>query len=63
MGTTGLFAKRLLMPNNPSVLEAQNIGQLASRISIASILILFIAGGILFYFVKDKASGPESALP
>jgi UMF1 family MFS transporter len=63
MGTTGLFAKRLLMPNNPSALEAQNIGQLASRISIASILILFIAGGILFYFVKDKASGPESALP
>jgi UMF1 family MFS transporter len=62
MGAVGLFAKRLLMPINPSALDVHNIGQLASRISIASILILFVGGGVLFYFVKYKESGPESAL-
>jgi MFS transporter, UMF1 family len=55
MGAAGLFAKRLLMPSGPSAIEVQNIGRIASRISIASILILFIAGGIIFYFTgKDE---------
>lgn len=62
MGTAGLFAKRLLMPPFPSAQEAEYIGRIASRISIASILILFIAGGILFYFVRNEEGGPESAL-
>jgi UMF1 family MFS transporter len=61
MGTVGLFAKRLLMPQSPTELEAQNIGQLASRIGIASILILLIAGGIVFYLTgRDERKGEAS---
>lgn len=60
MGTVGLFAKRLLMPQSPSAIDAQNIGRLASRISIASILILLIAGGIIFYFTGKEEKKSET---
>jgi len=42
------------MPLSPSVQEMEHIGQIASRAGIASVLILFIAGGILFYFVREE---------
>ncbi|MDP3283947.1 MAG: MFS transporter, partial [Desulfobacterales bacterium] len=56
MGITGLAVKRALMPPSPSVYEMEHIGQIASRAGIASVLILFIAGGILFYFVREEKS-------
>jgi UMF1 family MFS transporter len=52
MGVTGLVARRLLMPVSPSAEEIVAVGHQASRISIASLLILFVIGGTLFLFAK-----------
>jgi UMF1 family MFS transporter len=60
MGLVGLIAKRILMPPAPTPEEVIEVGQLASRWGIASILILFIIGAILFYFV-DEEKGREQA--
>ena len=61
MGFTGLGARRILMPPSPTPLQAIQVGQLASRFSLASILILFLFGGILFYFVDEKKGQKEVA--
>jgi UMF1 family MFS transporter len=60
MGLVGLIAKRILMPPAPTPEQVIAVGQLASRWGIASILILFIVGAILFYFV-DEEKGKEQA--
>lgn len=60
MGIVGLTARRLLMPPSPTEEQLIQIGQLASRWSIASILLLFIVGAVLFYFV-DEEKGREEA--
>jgi len=48
------------MPPSPSIEQLQQIGQTATRWGMASILILFIAGGVLLYFV-DEEKGKEEA--
>ena len=60
MGAVGLIARRILMPPSPTEEQLIAIGQMASRWSIGSILILFIAGAALFYFV-DEEKGREQA--
>ena len=60
MGLVGLIVKRVLMPPAPTPEQVINVGQLASRWGIASILILFIIGAILFYFV-DEEKGKQQA--
>jgi UMF1 family MFS transporter len=54
MGLTGLMVKKALLPPSPSLYELEHIGQIASRAGIASVMILFIIGGVLFYFVRDE---------
>ena len=49
-----------LMPEAPSEAEIQMVGQLAARWSIGSILILFLIGGILLYFVDDEKGREEA---
>lgn len=61
MGAVGLMVRRLLMPPAPTPEQFKSIGQLASRWSIASILILFIVGAILFYFVDEEKGRQEAA--
>jgi len=64
MGSTGLLAKRLLMPPNPTERQRVHIALLASRCSIASILVLFIAGLILFALAgKEKSASVQNSLP
>ena len=58
MGTVGLIVKRVMMPPAPTPDQIQTVGELASRMSIASLLILFIAGAAIFYFV-DEEKGKE----
>jgi UMF1 family MFS transporter len=53
MGIVGLMVRRALMPAAPSAEESIQVGQIASRWSIASILILFVIGAVLLYFVED----------
>jgi UMF1 family MFS transporter len=54
MGVVGLTVRRMLMPPSPTTEQLMAIGQLASRWSIASILILFLIGAVLFYFVDEE---------
>jgi MFS-type transporter involved in bile tolerance (Atg22 family) len=41
---------------------AISIGRIASRCSIGSIMILFVIGGVLFYFVDEQKGKSEAAL-
>jgi UMF1 family MFS transporter len=61
MGLTGLIAKRLLLPPTPTPEQIASTGLLATRLSIISVLLLFIAGGILFYFVDEEKGKKELA--
>ena len=62
MGLVGLIAKRILMPPTPTPEQVIAVGQLASRWGIASILILFIVGAILFYFVDEEKGRQQAEL-
>jgi len=62
MGLVGLIVKRILMPPSPSPEQVIAVGQLASRWGIGSILILFIIGGILFYFVDEEKGRQQAEL-
>jgi UMF1 family MFS transporter len=54
MAIVGLIARRIMMPASPTTEQIIAVGRLASRWSIASILILFIIGAALFYFVDEE---------
>jgi UMF1 family MFS transporter len=60
MAIVGLIARRIIMPPSPTEEQIFAVGQLASRWSIGSIIILFIIGAVLFYFV-DEEKGREQA--
>jgi UMF1 family MFS transporter len=60
MGIVGLVVRRMLMPPSPTAEQLISVGKVASRWSIGSILILFIIGVVLFYFVDEK-KGKEQA--
>jgi MFS transporter, UMF1 family len=55
MGTVGLAARHILLHRYPSPEAAQWIADLATRISIASVLLLFVIGAILLYRVQESA--------
>jgi MFS transporter, UMF1 family len=61
MGGVGLLVRRILMPPDPTAAQILSIGRLASRWGIASILVLFILGGTLLYFVDEKQMPPTDA--
>jgi UMF1 family MFS transporter len=60
MGVVGLTARHILMPPSPTPVQVTAVGQLAARYSIASVILLFIVGGLLFYFV-DEEKGRKDA--
>ncbi|UCD79484.1 MAG: MFS transporter [Desulfobacterales bacterium] len=60
MGVVGLIVRRIMMPPSPTEAQLIAVGQLASRWSIGSLLILFLVGAVLFYFVDEK-KGREQA--
>ena len=60
MAIVGLITRRMMMPPSPTEEQLIAISQTASRWSIGSILILFIIGAVLFYFV-DEEKGREQA--
>jgi len=59
MGIVGLLVRRLLMPPAPTPEQIIHVGQIASRWGIGSILLLFITGTILFYFVDEEKGRAE----
>ncbi len=62
MGIVGLIVRRMLMPPSPTGEQLIEIGQTASRWGITSLLILFIVGAILLYFVDEEKGREEAAL-
>ncbi len=60
MGVVGILAKRILLPVSPTPDEITYYGQLASRWGIGSIVLLFIIGGTLLYFVNDEKGRAEA---
>jgi UMF1 family MFS transporter len=60
IGVVGLIVKSIIMPESPTPEEMTAVSQLASRWGIASILLLFIGGGVLFYFVDEEKGRLEA---
>jgi UMF1 family MFS transporter len=61
MGVVGLCAKKIMMPASPTPEQITAIGHLASRCSMASILILFLIGAALLHFVDENKGRAEAA--
>ncbi|HLC15908.1 MAG TPA: MFS transporter [Thermodesulfovibrionia bacterium] len=61
IGGTGLAAQWLLMPDSPTQEQFSAYSQLASRIGMGSLLILFLGGGVLLYFVDEEQGKKEAA--
>ena len=62
VGGVGLLVRAALMPDAPTAEQVVQIGQIASRWGIASILLLFVAGAVLLHYVKESpapAAGDE----
>ena len=60
MGVVGLFMRNLLMPESPSAEQLIQVGRDAARWSIASIIVLFVIGAVLFYFVDEEKGRSEA---
>jgi UMF1 family MFS transporter len=54
MGFVGLTARYILMPPSPTPEQFVHVSRLASRWGIASILLLFIIGATLLFFVDEE---------
>jgi len=61
IGFCGLFAKRILMPPYPTPEQMTYVTRLAARWGIASIILLFVIGGILLFFVDEEKGRMEAA--
>ena len=59
MGLTGLATKRFLLPATPTLEQIRTTGLVATRVSIISVLLLFIAGAVLFFFVDETRGKTE----
>ena len=59
MGIVGLTARRMLMPASPTEAQMQAVGQVATRWSMASVIILFVIGMVLLYFVDEEKGKKE----
>jgi UMF1 family MFS transporter len=59
MGTVGLAARQILRQQHPSPDAAGWVADLATRISIASVMVLFVMGAILLYRVEERPAADE----
>jgi MFS transporter, UMF1 family len=62
MGVTGLIAKRILLPDHPTAEQIRSIGIAATRTSIMAVVLLFLAGALLFYFVDENKGRAEAEI-
>jgi MFS transporter, UMF1 family len=61
MAGVGLGAKHLLAPVSPTPDQLAAVSNLASRLSMASILLLFAIGAVCLFFVDEKKGKQEAA--
>jgi MFS transporter, UMF1 family len=59
IGATGLLARRILLPPSPTAAQLEQTSRLASRWSLGAVVVLFVIGGIIFFFVKDEKGKKE----
>ena len=59
IGVCGLAARQLLMPPSPTPEQMIHVARLASRWGIASIVLLFVIGAALLYFVDEDKGKQE----
>jgi UMF1 family MFS transporter len=57
MGAVGLAARHFLLGQYPSPETAAWVADLATRASIASVLVLFFIGAVLLYHVEEEPAG------
>jgi UMF1 family MFS transporter len=57
----GLIARHILMPPSPTLEQFVHVSRLASRWGIASIVLLFIIGGTLLFFVDEEKGKIQAA--
>jgi UMF1 family MFS transporter len=60
MGIVGLMMRNALMPESPTAEQITKVGQEAARWSIASIIVLFVIGAVLFIFVDEEKGRAEA---
>jgi UMF1 family MFS transporter len=60
MAVVGLTMRNVLMPESPTAEQLIEVGQDASRWSIASIIMLFVIGGTLLFFVDEEKGRAEA---
>lgn len=60
MGAVGLLTRRALMPPDPLAADLVAIGHTATRLGLASVLILFLAGAVLLAFVDEDKGRREA---
>ncbi len=61
MGVVGLVVKRMLISPGDTAAQIQAASTLAARWGIVSVLLLFIVGGLLLYFVDEEKGKREAA--
>jgi UMF1 family MFS transporter len=61
IGFVGLVARHMLMPPSPTPEQIVHVTRLASRWGIASIILLFVIGAVLLFFV-DEEKGKQEAM-
>ncbi len=61
IGFIGLVARHMLMPPSPTPSQMVQVSREAARLGISSIVILFIIGAILLFFV-DEEKGRQEAM-
>jgi UMF1 family MFS transporter len=52
--------RNALMPESPTAEQITKVGQEAARWSIASIIVLFVIGAVLFIFVDEEKGRAEA---
>ena len=57
MGLVAISVRKVLMPPTPNSSQIQQVSEIATRISIGSVLLLFLLGGVLLSFVKGEKGG------
>ena len=60
MGVVGLIMRNVLMPESPSAEQISKVGQDAARWSIASLIVLFVIGAVLLFYVDEEKGRAEA---
>lgn len=61
IGAVGLIVRHILMPSALTPAETEQVGRLAARWGIASLLVLLLIGALLLHFVDEEKGKAQVA--